>query len=138
LRYEHQKTEEKYGHSEESYKKRKVAAAKDTVRILRRMKDPMEYLSRRRDEVDKKYPEYKSLITKYSDGSTSSSGDFIRQGRGWTGQEAGNDPRRGYFEFANGRFELAASPDQDETDRMLAELTQYYEDISNAYNFAVL
>jgi hypothetical protein len=91
------KTEEKYGGSEQNYKKRKVAAAKETVRILRRMRDPMAYSTRRRDEVDKKYPKYKSLITKYSNGSTDSSGDFVAQGKGWVGKEAGKDPREGVF-----------------------------------------
>ena len=38
-----------------------------------------------------------------------------------------------YFEFVNGRFELVNSPDQAETDRLLAELSKYHEEIKNAY-----
>jgi len=41
--------------------------------------------------------------------------------------ESGKDPRKGYFEFADGRFELAESPDQTETDRLLMELMKCSE-----------
>ena len=126
-------TEEKYGHSEEEYKKNKIATAKETVEILERMKDPLEYSTKRRDEVESKYPEYQYLITKYETGGTSYSGDFVVQGNGWVGKESGKDPREGYFEFVDGRFELADSPDQTETERLLAELTMYHEEINNAY-----
>ena len=36
----------------------------------------------------------------------------------------------------NGIFELAESPDQAETDRILAELVKYHEEIDTAYNQA--
>jgi len=130
------KTEEKYGHSTEEYKNKKIASAKETVALLERMREPLDYSSRRRDKVDAKYPKYKSLITKYNNGSTSCSGDFVAQGKGWTGMESGKNPRQGYFEFVNGRFELADSPDQTETDRLLAELMKYHEELSNAYKQA--
>ena len=128
-------TEEKYGHSEEEYKKNKIATAKETVEILERMKDPMEYSTKRRDAVEARYPEYQYLITKYEH-STSYSGDFVAQGNGWTGKEAGKDPREGYFEFIDGIFELTDSPDQNETDRLLAELMKYHEEVTNAYEQA--
>ena len=128
-------TEEKYGHSLEEYKNEKIATAKETLEILERMKDPHEYSSRRRDEVDVKYPKYKYLITKYEE-STSYSGNFVAQGNGWVGKESGKDPREGYFEFVDGKFELASSPDQSETDRLLAELTKYHEEVNNAYKQA--
>jgi len=88
------------------------------------------------DAVDQKYPEYKSLITKYKYGGTSVSGDFVRQGDGWVGMEAGKGPRRGYFEFINDRFEAIKSPDQNETDKILAELDKYYIEIDDAYKQA--
>jgi len=125
--------EENYGHSEEGFKRHKIETAKEMIALLERMKEPDEYLHRCREEVEKKYPKYKSLITEYKTGGTSTSGDFIAQGNGWAGEEAGNDPRKGYFEFANGRFELAESPDKEETDRLLAQIDEYNEEISNAY-----
>ena len=129
-------TEEKYGYSEEEYKKHKIATAKETVELLDRMKKPDEYLNKRRIEVESKYPEYKSLITKYENGGTSSSGKFVAQGNGWVGMETGKDPRNGYFEFVDGRFELADSPDQSEKDRLLAELAKYHEETEDAYKQA--
>lgn len=104
--------EEKYGYSEEKFKKHKIKTAKDTIALLERMKEPDEYLHRRREEVEKRYPKYKSLITEYKAGGSCSSGDFIAQGNGLAGEEAGKDPRKGYFEFVNGRFVLAESPDK--------------------------
>jgi len=128
-------TEEKYGHSEEEYKKNKIATAKETVEILERMKDPMEYSSKRRDEIEAKYPKYQYLITQYEH-SRCYSGDFVGQGNGWVGKESGKDPREGYFEFVNGTFELTESPDQNETIRLLAELAKYHEEIDEAYKQA--
>jgi len=131
-------TEEKYGHSLEEYKKQKISTVIETLEILERMKDPHEYYHKRRDAVDLKYPDYKSLITKYKYGGTSISGDFVRQGGGWVGVEAGKDPRRGYFEFIDDRFETIKSPDQYETDRLLAELDKYYIEVDDAYKQAEL
>jgi len=126
-------TEEKYGHSLDKYKNHKIATAKETVELLERMKDPDAYLGRRREKVKIKYPKYKSLITKYENGGISSSGDFVAQGNGWVGIDAGKDPRKGYFEFVDGKFELVNSPHQIETDRLLTEITKYHEEISNTY-----
>jgi len=126
-------TEEKYGHSAEEYRKNKIATAKETVEILERLKEPNEYLHKPRREVDTRYPEYKGLVTKYTNGGSCYSGDFIPQGNGWAGKESGNDPRKGYFEFINGRFELVESPNQTETDTLLTQLDKYHEDIQNAY-----
>jgi len=128
-------TEEKYGSSVEEYKNQKITTAKETIEVLERMKDPIEYSSKRRGEVDAKYPKYQRLITEYENG-TCYSGDFVAQGNGWTGKESGNDPREGYFEFVNGIFELKESPDQVETDRLLAELVKYHEEIDTAYKQA--
>ena len=130
-------TEEKYGHAEEEYKKQKIATATETLQLLERMKDPDDYYDRRRTEVEKRYPEYKYLVTEYENGNTEYSGDFVQQGKGWTGKEAGLNPREGYFEFVNGRFELATSPDRRETKRLLAELAKYHKEIHNAYKQAV-
>jgi len=127
------KTEEKYGISEEKFKQNKIATAKQTVELLERMKEPIDYSVRCRDEVDAKYPEYKSLITNYENGSTSTSGRFIAQGNGWTGIESGADPRDGYFEFVEGIFELVTSPDQDKTDILLNELRMYNDAVNAAY-----
>jgi hypothetical protein len=88
-------TEEKYGHSEEEYKKNKIAAAKETVELLERMKNPDSYSEKRREEVTSRYPDYKTLITEYRNGGSSFSGDFIAQGNGWTGKEGGSNPRTG-------------------------------------------
>ena len=131
LRYE-----EKYGYSEKEFKAGKITAVEETLGVLARMQEPDEYISRRIHEVKVRYPQYKGLITKYADGGTGDSGMFVQQGAGWAGEEAGNDPRRGYFEFAGGRFELAASPDQAETDRLLAELDKYGHEIHDAYKQA--
>jgi len=131
-------TEEKYGHAAEEERNRCIASVKKTIGILEHMKSPDEYYFRLKAAVDERYPDYKSLITHYKKGGTSSSGDFVPQGSGWVGKEAGKDPREGYFEFADGRFELAGSPDQAETDRLLAELRQYHEDTQNAYKQAEL
>jgi hypothetical protein len=127
--------EEKYGHSEESYKEEKIASAKETVAILERMSDPHGYSFRRRDEVDARYPEYVSLVSKTNTG-TCYSGDFIRQGNGWTGIEAGSNPREGYFEKIEDLYELVESPDKAETKRLLEEIKQYRKDTTEAYRQA--
>jgi len=127
--------EEKHGHSDESCKMNKTATVNETVELLERMREPIDYSSRRRDAVEAKYPDYQSLITEYK-ASTSVSGDFVAQGNGWVGKESGNNPREGYFEFIDGRFELVASPNQAETDRIIAELREYHQEINNAYNQA--
>jgi len=126
-------TEEKYGHSEEEYRKNKIATAKETIEILERMKEPDEYLNKRQKEVDSQYPKYKELITEYKNGGVSFSGDFITQGNGWAGREGGNNPQEGYFEFIDGSFKLLKSPNQEETDRLLAEIVKYHEDLHEAY-----
>jgi hypothetical protein len=113
-------TESKYGHSLEEYKNQKIATVKETLEILERMKEPDEYISKCHDEVKIKYPNYDYLVSKYENGDTGFSGKFIAQGNGWAGRESGKNPRKGYFEFVNGRFELQDSPNQDETDRILA------------------
>jgi hypothetical protein len=129
-------TEIKYGHSEEEYRKRKIATAKETVELLESMKDPSGYFGRLRDEVESHYPDYKGLNTEYENGGSSFCGDFIAQGDGWAGKESGNNPRAGYFEFVNGRFTLTKSPDENETNRILAELEKYHEEITNVYKQA--
>ena len=131
-------TEERYGHSEEQYKKNKIATAKETVEILERMKDSDAYYSKHRDEVNSRYPKYKYLISEYKNGGSSSSGNFVAQGNGWTGKEDGKDPQEGYFEFINGKFQLTKSPDQNETDRLLSEIEEYQKETKNAYKQAVI
>jgi hypothetical protein len=128
--------EEKFGHSAKEYRNQKIASAKETLKLLERMKEPLEYSSIRREEVDAKYPKYLSLVTEYKKGGTCFSGRFIAQGDGWTGMESGKEPRVGYFEFVNGRFELANSPDQSETDRLIDEINRYNEEVSGAYEQA--
>ena len=129
-------TEEKYRHSEAKYKEQKISAAKETVELLERMGNPNEYTFKRFEEIENKYPKYKQLITNYQYGGLSTSGNFISQGSGWVGKESGKDPREGYFEFIDGRLELAESPDQVGTDKLLAELHKYKEEISAAYEQA--
>lgn len=126
----------KYGHSTKEYKKQKIASAKEAIKILQRMKDPDGYLSRRRDAVEARYPKYQSLITEYHSGGVGYSGDFVAQGRGWVGRESGKDPREGYFEFIDGKFQLADSPDQKETDRLLDEHKRYSEETTASYKQA--
>ena len=128
--------EEKHGSAEEEYTKRLVDTARETITLLERMREPIDYSSRRRDAVEARYPKYQSLITEYVKGSVGYSGDFVTQGNGWTGKESGNNPREGYFEFINGRFELETSPNQDETNRLLAELEEYHKEVDNAYKQA--
>ena len=129
-------TEEKYGHSEECYKRQKIESANETVKILKRMRNPEMYASRRRKKVEEKYPKYKQLLTEYKYGGSSSSGYFVEQGYGWAGMESGKNPREGYFEFINGRFQLVNSPNQAETNRLLAELREYHKEIDAAYKQA--
>jgi len=129
-------TEEKYGHSEENYKKQKIATAKETLEILKRMQESDNYYDKRHDEVESKYPDYKTLNTKFKSGGSSFGGKFIEQSSGWAGVEGGSDPRRGYFEFTNGRLELAKSPDQAETDRLIAQIEKHHDDLRNAYEQA--
>ena len=128
-------TEEKFGISEKSYQAIKLASAKEAVSILERMIDPSEYSSRRRDEVDAIYPEYLYLISDTNTG-TSYSGDFIQQGSGWVGIEAGSNPREGYFEKVGELYEVVESPDKAETERLLAQIRQYREDVHRAYKQA--
>jgi len=128
--------EKKYGHSEKEYKEHKIATVKETIELLKRIKEPHDYTDRRNQQVEEKYPKYKSLITEYDNGDTSINGLFVQQGNGWVGKEAGLNPRKGYFEFVDGNFELAASPNQDETNRLLAELEEYEKETSNAYKQA--
>ena len=129
-------TEEKYGHSEENYRKTKIATAKEALEILTRMKESDNYLDKRRNEVESRYPDYKSLNTRYESGGSCSSGEFIEQGKGWAGIEAGNDPRKGYFEFIDGKFELTKSPDQIETDRLITQIEKHEEELKIAYEQA--
>ena len=126
-------TETLYGHSAEEYKKHKIATSKETVEILKRMEDPDEYFSKPIKEVELRYPKYKGLVTKYVKGGSCFSGNFVAQGNGWVGKESGKDPREGYFEFIDGRFQCIESPDQNETNRLLTQLDKYQEERSNAY-----
>lgn len=130
------RTEQKYGHAEKEYKQKKIATATETLKILARLKDHHQYLDRRRKAVEEKYPKYKSLITRYAAGGSSSSGDFVAYGKGWVGKEAGKNPREGYFEFVDGRFKKVKSPNQTETDKLIAQIEQYYLDIQKAYKLA--
>ena len=97
------------------------------------MKNPDNYHDKHSEEVKSRYPEYKGLVTKYIDGGSSFSGDFIAQGNGWTGKESGKDPQEGYFEFVDGVFTLVKSPDQNETERLLLQLEKYHEELHKAY-----
>ena len=90
-------TEEKYGHSEEEYKKKKISTAKETLEILVRIKNPDEYTEKRRKEVTSKYPDYKTLIEEYENGGSSFGGDFIEQGKGWAGIKGGNEPENSFL-----------------------------------------
>ena len=74
--------------------------------------------------------------TIYESGGSCSSGEFIEQGRGWAGKESGENPRKGYFEFFNGRLELTQSPEQDTTDKLLAQIEKHREELRNAYEQA--
>ena len=129
-------TEEKYGHAEEEYKKNKIFTAKETLEILGRMKNPDEYTDKRRNEVTSRYPDYKTLNEEYENGGSSSGGDFIEQSKGWAGINGGNEPQEGYFEFIDGRLKLAKSLDQNETNRLLAEIVNYNIELKNAYKQA--
>jgi hypothetical protein len=131
-------TEVKYGHSERSYREAKITSIRKCLEILERLQKN-EYDGNALDEVYAKYPEYKQLITEYSDGSTSCSGDFIAVGNGWAGIEAGANPRRGYFEYVNGKFELTATSDesvQAQVEQSLEQIERYHADLHEAYKNA--
>ena len=132
-------TEEKYGNAAEEYKNQKIASAKETVAILENMKDPHGYWIKLYDEINAKYPSHQNLITDYEDGGCSFSGDYAAQGNGWVGfdEESGEkELRAGYFEFINGRLEPAKSPDQNETDRVFAELIKYDDEMGDSHKRA--
>jgi len=128
--------EEQFGHSTAECKNEKISSANAVIELLARIKEPEEYPNRRCQEIKRKYPEYKYLITKYDNGSTDLSGDFVAQGSGWTGIESGTNPREGYFEFVDRKFELITSPDQQSTDQLLSEIRQYRDELSAAYKLA--
>ena len=86
-------TEIKYGNAEESYKDRKVAAAQQTVKILRRLRNYDGYAEYRRELVEKKYPKYIELVSEYKHGGSCYSGNFIAYKNGYVGIVAGKDPR---------------------------------------------
>jgi hypothetical protein len=133
------KTEEKYGHSEKSYREAKNNSVKECLEILERFQKN-EYDENALNEVYAKYPEYKHLITEYSDGSTSYSGDFIALGKGWVGIEAGANPRRGYFECVNGKFELTTISDesvQAKIEQSLDQIERYHADWKKAIENSV-
>ena len=127
--------EEKYSNTEEDCKQHIISTVKETIGILEHMREH-DYSSDRRNEVDERYPDYKGIVTHYENGSVGYSGRFVPQGAGWAGIESGSDPRSGYFEFINGRYELTASPDQTETDRILAEIGRYDTEVTQAYEQA--
>jgi hypothetical protein len=125
--------EEKYWSSSKECKDQKIASAKETIELLERMVNPDGYWDKRREEeeIKKKYPEQHSLYTEYENGGfDSSGGGFVAQGNGWVGRDGEEE---GYFEFVDGRFKLIASPDQRETERLLAELDQYDLEIEGVY-----
>jgi len=128
--------QQNHSHTAIEERDRYVASAKETLELLKRMQEPDDYYHRLKEAVDARYPDYKSLITHYKNGGSSQSGDFVAQGNGWVGQEAGKDPREGYFEFVGGKFIIAKSPDKAETDRLLAQLHQYHEDTEAAFRQA--
>jgi hypothetical protein len=128
------KTEVKYGHSEKSYREAKIISVKECLEILERLQKN-EYDEKALYEVSANYPEYKQLITEYSGGSTSYSGDFIALGNGWVGIEAGANPRRGYFECVNDKFELTTISDesvQAEIEQSLNQIEKYHADWKRA------
>jgi ketol-acid reductoisomerase len=127
-------TEVKYGHSEKSYREAKINSVKECLEILERLQKD-KYNENALNEVYSKYPKYKQLITKHSDGCTSYSGEFIALGNGWAGIEAGANPRRGYFECVNGKFELTTISDksvQAEIEQRLDQIERYHADWKKA------
>ena len=132
------KYEETHGHSTDEYKNKKIDTARETITILKKLENPTDYFSKRTDEVAARYPKYKQLISRYKYGGCGFSGNFIAQENGWTGEESGRDPRKGYFEIHEGRFELAKSPNQHETDKLLEQLDNYSKDKAAAYEQAII
>jgi len=123
--------EEKYGISVEEHRQHKIKSAKATVILLKRLQAPDTYWMRRVNELKKKYPKYKSLISNTNYG-TSYNGSFLKQGNGWAGYESGKNPREGYFEFINSVFTLTESPNQNETDKIISRMKQYHIDYKEA------
>jgi hypothetical protein len=71
-------------------------------------------------------------VTRYINGrSENSHENFVKQGDGWA--SITNGGAKGYFEFVNGRIKSVASPNQDETDKLLDEMERYYKERNNAY-----
>jgi hypothetical protein len=78
---DYMETEEKYGHSALEERERCIASVKETLEVLERMKDPDEYDHRLLEAVDARYPEYKSLITRYKRGGFLLQRRICRAGR---------------------------------------------------------
>jgi hypothetical protein len=85
--------------------------------------------------VEKKYPKYKKLVSEYKHGGNCYSGNFIAYKNGYVGVEAGNDSRKGYFEFDSKTclFELVESPNTNETNALLEQIHEYNREIREAY-----
>jgi hypothetical protein len=127
-------TEVKDGQSEKSNRKAKITSVKECLEILEKLQKD-EYNEKTLNEVYAQYPKYKQLITEYSDGSTSCSGDFTALGNGWAGIESGANPRRGYFECVNGKFELTTISDksvQAKIEQSLDQIESYHADWKKA------
>ena len=130
--------EENHGHSHDDCRFEKITTAKETVEIIVRLSSPESYITRRTDDINARYPDYKMLISEYRTGGRGCSGSFVPQENGWVGEESGKDPRKGYFEFRDGKFEVVESPDITETNRLLEQLSNYNKEQCAAYNQAEL
>lgn len=130
----HIKQTQKHSIASQVYRDKSIKSAATAIRVLRRLR-AQDYLSRRTEQVRAKYPKYKYHITEYTN-STSYSGNFVEYKGGWVGRESGKDPRSGYFEFVNGRLAQKPSPNEAETDKLLAQIDSYNQEMSKAYALA--
>jgi hypothetical protein len=129
----------KFGHSEETHKNEKIASVKECLEILERLQKD-DYANCLIEQIDARYPKYQKLVTRYSDESSSYSGDFYPYKNGWVGFESGANPRRGYFEFINGTFESMALSDVhmvNDVEEILNQIDNYHADVTDAYKQAL-
>jgi hypothetical protein len=113
-----------HGHATDEHRIKVISSAREAIKLLTRLRDPMAYDMYALRQVDKRFPQWQSFIQHCKTG-TSYGGRFLAQADGWVGMQAGKDAKRGFFKILGGELWLRESPDQQETDRILKLMEQY-------------
>lgn len=119
-----------YGHTEDDYRQEKIHKIKRCLELIEKIqKDEYEIILM--DAINQKYPKYYRMVSKTKTG-VCYSGKFVKFKDGWVGIEGGNNPRKGYFILKDGKFVIANSPNEEESNLLLKQMIQYEKDIKNA------